>query len=129
MDAVDDEFSSTALHEAAFYGHLRVVELLLEASPVLVHDVDAQGRTALHIAAANDRFLIVERLLEAGLWSHLLIKAVDCYGKTALDYAKNNFNVLVRILVKDSPLNYHTPLHSAFKNRLQRSGQTVSKVS
>jgi ankyrin repeat protein len=52
--AVDaaDENHTTALHQAALYGHIAVVQLLLDAHA----GVDAAGglgRTALHDAAHN----------------------------------------------------------------------------
>ncbi|WP_374699574.1 ankyrin repeat domain-containing protein [Wolbachia endosymbiont (group A) of Limnophora tigrina] len=109
-----DRFERTALHHAALYGRKEIVEFLTSKGAD-VNAKDGLNRTALHYAAFNDHTKIKEALFGRGadfdvdepLFLHndakngrvgivgiLLqegtnVNAVDLYGKTPLDYAKN----------------------------------------
>jgi len=82
-----DSGGRSALHEAAFAGHVDIVETLLEAGadPAAV---DQRGRTPLLEAARGGRLAVLERLLE-----HLPrggtaeAAAVDTHGRGALTLA------------------------------------------
>ncbi|XP_063819859.1 transient receptor potential cation channel subfamily V member 6-like [Pseudophryne corroboree] len=60
----------TALHIAALYDNLEVVELLLEAAPDLLDQPFTsalyEGQTALHIAAVNQNLELVKLLIRKG---------------------------------------------------------------
>lgn len=43
----------TALHVAAFEGHIEVASTLISKATLLLHQVDKDGRTPLHLASAN----------------------------------------------------------------------------
>lgn len=79
-----DTDGSTALHCAAWKGHLQVVQFLLQAGA----DVNAQnnndhwGTTPLHAAAHANQTAIAQLLLDAGADVH----AKDMNGKTPLEH-------------------------------------------
>lgn len=79
-----DTDGSTALHCAAWKGHLQVVQFLLQAGA----DVNAQnnndhwGTTPLHAAAHANQTAIAQLLLDVGADVH----ARDMNGKTPLDH-------------------------------------------
>jgi ankyrin repeat protein len=83
-----DKGGRTALHWAAFRGHLPVLEVLLGCSEVQQGlDVkDGRGRTALHLAALAGSAVCLETLVRAGANVH----AADGEGLTALHVAAAN---------------------------------------
>ena len=85
---------STALSEAAHYGHDTVIPLLLEADA----QIDAQengGATPLIWASRRGKEAAVRELLKGN--PNLDLKA---FGKTALDYARErNHQSVVNLLV------------------------------
>ncbi|WP_265042029.1 ankyrin repeat domain-containing protein [Wolbachia endosymbiont (group B) of Melanostoma mellinum] len=109
-----DMLNSTALHHAALYGRKEVVEFLISKGAD-VNVKDSANRTALHYAALYGHKKITEfffgRGVDFGLKEPLFlhndaknglvgivgillqegtnVNAVDLYGKTPLDYAKN----------------------------------------
>ncbi len=76
---------STALHIAAFNGHLNIVDGLLSPGNANPNLARTDGRTPLHFACLGGREKVVERLL-ACTAIDLALKTVG--GKTALDFAK-----------------------------------------
>jgi catalase (peroxidase I) len=74
----------TALHKAAFFGHVRLVQFLL-SSKARVNVQDWYGDTPLHDAVKNDNPAIVELLLKAGADTKIKNKE----GKTPLEVAKS----------------------------------------
>mmetsp|Transcript_20977 Transcript_20977/g.36790 ORF Transcript_20977/g.36790 Transcript_20977/m.36790 type:complete len:1017 (+) Transcript_20977:69-3119(+) len=81
----------SALHIAAFKGHLKVVELLLAAGAWVDLQEGELKLTALHLAASEGHADVVDVLLAAGALPDL--QDEDCY--TALHLAKNNGHVNV----------------------------------
>lgn len=78
----------TALTTAVSSGSLALVNVLLaHGADCLITDVF--GRTALHYAAINKRADIASQLL-LGLKGQEALAVQDIYGKTPLDYARNN---------------------------------------
>ena len=57
-----DEFGSTALHLAARYGHLDIVDSLVSRGATLVNKMDDAGRTPAHLAAEGGYTAILEAL-------------------------------------------------------------------
>ncbi|KAJ5520410.1 hypothetical protein N7463_000863 [Penicillium fimorum] len=57
-----DENGQTPLFNAAFYGHIGVVELLLEAHGIDPHLGDTDGKTPLEVASENGNQQVVEAL-------------------------------------------------------------------
>ncbi|MCG8339694.1 MAG: ankyrin repeat domain-containing protein [Cytophagales bacterium] len=72
----------TALHKAAYAGHTKAVELLVERGAT-IDAADNRGKTALHDAASEGHLEIVKLLVGKGA----NIEATDKRGKTALLYA------------------------------------------
>ena len=102
-----------ALSEAAFQGHNKVVDLLIEAECPL-DQVDAEGNTALHHACRKGYLPVVKSLLIGGA----PINAVDLEGQTALHLAMQTSrqNVVMLLLQHNASINardasYRTPLH------------------
>jgi len=84
VHAVELSSGRTALHKAAFWGHIEAVRYLVDE---LELDLDAQdhlGDTALHDAVRLDHPDVVETLLEAGANTSLENEA----GRTPLDVAE-----------------------------------------
>lgn len=73
-----------ALHLAAYYGHVAVVEILLLQSEIEVDAKNENGCTALHLAANKGHKHVVARLLKA---SGCSVNTTDCNGLTALHHA------------------------------------------
>ncbi|KAL3479441.1 ankyrin repeat-containing domain protein [Aspergillus californicus] len=77
-----DDVGMTALHWAAYNGHVEIVEILSGKKSWLAK-VNSAKRTALHLAAMNSQFAVVELLLRKGI----SIEARCQSGLTALHYA------------------------------------------
>ncbi|RBP45797.1 ankyrin repeat protein [Roseimicrobium gellanilyticum] len=70
------------LHQAAYGGHVEVVEMLLKAGATV--DLPCgEGETALFMAVYQNRAAVVRRLLEAGANASLKVN-----GKTAIEVAR-----------------------------------------
>ena len=84
-----DGFGRTALMEAVGGGHTEIVKALIKAG---ADDLtDNEGKTAL-ICAAESEYSnpeTVNALIDAGSY----VKHRDNLGKTALDYARNNYRL------------------------------------
>jgi ankyrin repeat protein len=63
---VDEREGTTALHRAAYGGHVAAVELLIAAGANLEAVSRRNGATPLHLAARASRAEVVVRLLNAG---------------------------------------------------------------
>jgi cytohesin len=81
--AADAGLRWTPLHEAAFAGHARVMQALLQAGADR-EARDVGGRTPLHAAVMANQIGTVRALLSAGADS----RALDEGGHTPLDYAE-----------------------------------------
>ena len=64
--ATDEREGTTALHRAAYGGHVGAVEALLRAGACLEATSRRNGATPLHLAARASRAEVVVRLLKAG---------------------------------------------------------------
>lgn len=102
-----------ALSEAAFHGHNKVIDLLIEAECPL-DQVDAEGNTALHHACRKGYFPVVKSLLVGGA----PINAAGLKGQTALHLAMQTSrqNVVMLLLQHNASINardtlHRTPLH------------------
>jgi ankyrin repeat protein len=101
IDARDSQGRS-ALHEAAFAGHLEIIQALLAAHADL-QACDGNGRTPLALACLADASqpALVQRLLELGADPDI----VDREGRRALDHAVQAGRwSLVAVLDPDYPL-------------------------
>lgn len=76
--------SCNALHLAAYYGHVAVLELLLSRSDIDVNANNEHGLTPLHVAAHQGHSRIVTSLLNSQSCD---IDAADFHGLTALHHA------------------------------------------
>ncbi|GMP25425.1 hypothetical protein CsSME_00002300 [Camellia sinensis var. sinensis] len=74
----------TALHTAARYGLLRIVEALISRDPGILSVKDKKGQTALHMAVKGQDTSVVEDLLLA---DHLILNERDKKGNTAVHIA------------------------------------------
>ncbi|KAI8843151.1 ankyrin repeat-containing domain protein, partial [Chytridium lagenaria] len=76
----------TALHFAAYHGHLNVIEVLIEAGATVDMLEKENKGTSLIEASKTGGLEIVKALVEAGADAFL----ADKYGRTALHYAVMN---------------------------------------
>jgi len=92
----------TALHKAAFWGHIRVINFLVQECKLDVDVKDYNGDTGLHDAVRFGHKAVVEALLKAGANASVKNRDGDC----ALGVAKKyNQHDLVPILEKAQPHN------------------------
>lgn len=94
--AAQDKDGRTSLHEAASYGHLEVLKLLLDAKAEVATQ-DNYGRTALHRAAWKGHSEVVKLLLDA----KADVNTPDNDGWTALHQAAwNGHSGVVKLLLE-----------------------------
>jgi cytohesin len=86
-----DDASIAPLHLAALHGDASVAETLLMAGANVNETGFKDNNTPLSVAASNGRLNVVRVLLAHGAD----IKAVDKFGKTALQYAQENHHTNV----------------------------------
>jgi len=95
----------TPLHEAANFGHTKMVTVLLENIPTgqkaaFINQSNLWGSTALHEAAKKGHLATVKVLLQHGIDPSIK----DRTGKTALDYAREKkHNAVVNVLKNAKP--------------------------
>ncbi|EDL35127.1 mCG56111 [Mus musculus] len=95
VNAADNEKRS-ALQSAAWQGHVKVVQLLIEHGAVVDHTCN-QGATALCIAAQEGHVDVVQVLLEHGADPN----HADQFGRTAMRVAaKNGHSQIIKLLEK-----------------------------
>ncbi|KAL2195387.1 ankyrin repeat-containing domain protein [Corynascus similis CBS 632.67] len=117
----------TPLLNAAFGGHIEVVQLLLTVPGVDIEASGELGETPLNRAARYGKTAVVEALLSTGKvrinardWS----EAKDCHNRTPLMYAAKNGNVaIVKALLATCQVDINkrdsdgwTPVHHAAKS-------------
>jgi ankyrin repeat protein len=90
------EGGMTAIHWAAFNGHVEIVGFLAGQSRSSLAWVNDQGRTALHLAALNSRFAVVELLVR----KNCALETKCAAGLDSLHYACMADSVdIVRLLL------------------------------
>lgn len=100
--SVEGYSGRTALHKAAFWGHIHVIKYLIEECHVDLNAVDFNGDTAIHDAARFAHESVVDELIKAG--ADLTIRNKD--GRTPLQVATeysttstaNKHDVVIRLL-------------------------------
>ena len=95
-----DEHGFTPLAVAIRYGNDAMVKLLLQTGKVDLNRPIADGKTPLILAARYGRKPILEQLLAHR--AKLDLKAKDHRGKTALDWAKSQYNFKAVDLLKQA---------------------------
>ena len=94
----DIQKGTTALSEAAYWGRASIVQMLIATgADVNVADIE-DGSTPLLKALRMAPIEVVHLLVEAGA----NVNAKDCWGKTALDYAKDGDRRNVIKLLRDA---------------------------
>jgi ankyrin repeat protein len=108
----------TALHEAAWHGHVEVVDVLLRAGANVIAQ-NQDGRLPLHEAASEGHVGVIEKLL-VGSKGPLIVDARDSQGCTPLHVASRKGQVKAvmcllshRARVDCADLELRTPLHDA----------------
>jgi hypothetical protein len=97
VHCVEKASGRTALHKAAYWGHIQVIEFLVNECKLNVNAVDYHGDTALHDAVRFGHREVAEALLKAG--SNAAIKNKD--GHCVLEVArKYNQAELIAVLEK-----------------------------
>lgn len=87
---VTDDFGFTALYTACIYGHVDMMQVLVEAG-CDIGKADLGGLTPLHIAAEKGQAAAVAYLLSCGADRNV----PDTIGRTALDWANAKGHVAV----------------------------------
>lgn len=120
---------NTALHIAAYYGHLETVKLLAEKGPGILNKRDKAGRTPFFFAAQNGHIETARFLLKYSLehGDEEVLKGQND-GRTSLSKAAGRGHVeIVKLLLEESPSTRstintpetdakRTPLHRAAYN-------------
>jgi ankyrin repeat protein len=109
------------IHEAAFYGRTRVMELLITCDRVDKTLEAQRSRQALHIAASKGHTLIVEQLIRH---PKVHVNCEDYHGATPLHYASSNgCTIVVEWLIRHPSVDVdckdfgaRTPIHYAAAN-------------
>ncbi|BFG39447.1 hypothetical protein CerSpe_257210 [Prunus speciosa] len=81
---VDKADKKTALHIAAYRGHVGVVKQLISHCPDCCERVDQRGRNALHYALEKHQSRITTFVLKDSWLSNILLNAKDVDGNTPL---------------------------------------------
>eukprot|EP00808_Paulinella_micropora_P002863 g47549.t1 len=81
LEATNAKHTETALHHAAFSGHLEIVKYLVETLRVDAKALDETKKSALHYAALGLSFVVAEYLLGLG---QLPVGTADSLGYTPL---------------------------------------------
>jgi 2-oxo-4-hydroxy-4-carboxy-5-ureidoimidazoline decarboxylase len=84
VHAFETETGRTALHKAAFWGHVETVTYLLDECKLDVNAVDFSGDTALHDAARFGHRAVIDKLIAAGAATDIK----NAEGHTSEDVAK-----------------------------------------
>lgn len=113
MISCKDKNGRTALHLAAFFGNLKVVELLISAGAA-INSTDENGSNSLHFAAENGHFEMIKYLFSKGAD----LNARNREGSNPLHYAVSNKNMEMIEWLIDKGINSNdsddlgfTPLH------------------
>ncbi|XP_048141853.1 ankyrin repeat-containing protein At5g02620-like [Rhodamnia argentea] len=96
-----DKEGQSALHIAAFEGHLNVLDEIVKSCPDAWDIINNKGQTALHAAAIGGHRKVVEYILRIPNME-CLIKEQDTHGNTALHLAAlhKEYNIIY-ILARD----------------------------
>ncbi|WP_342263350.1 ankyrin repeat domain-containing protein [Spiroplasma endosymbiont of Clivina fossor] len=100
-----NNLGDTPLQISSFYGHHKVVKLLLKNHKIDVNKKDDHGDSALIVAARNGEINVVKELLKH---SDIDVNLSNKWGLTALHYAcKNGHLIIVKLLLSNNAnLNY-----------------------
>ncbi len=103
VEIVESSFGFTPLHNAAKFGHVDIVEILLEDGNAKLEGKTKAGdnpntdRTALHLACQYGQVNLVNYLISQGANVH----ATDCMGQTPLWFASFNGHVeVIKLLIE-----------------------------
>ena len=97
VDVHEPEASSgrTALHKAAFWGHVDAIKYLTNDLKLDVNVIDYNGDTALHDAARFGHKEVVQILLDAGTDTSIVNKLDQDPAATAAAYGKTEIATLI----------------------------------
>mmetsp|Transcript_101525 Transcript_101525/g.176236 ORF Transcript_101525/g.176236 Transcript_101525/m.176236 type:complete len:767 (-) Transcript_101525:287-2587(-) len=84
----EENSGRTALHKAAFWGHIETITCLLDEYKLDPNVQDASGDTALHDAVRFGHAPLVEKLLASGADKNVKNKAGKDAETVAIDYGK-----------------------------------------
>lgn len=120
--------SKTALHmctKSKEMESVEIAEILCEADPGVVDQVDENGRTPLHLAALYNNKVMCDLLLDYG--SHCLV-AKDKSGKTPIDLARSyKFTDLVEFL--ETKLIQTQSMNRLIRLQLKPLQQEIQKLT
>lgn len=96
-----DQQGATALHHAAFCGHVTCVDVLISCTPTTI--TDNSGRTPVHAACLRGHLPVIKLLAESG-WK---LDVVDEEGNTALHLSAwyGSLEVVKYLYKADSKIN------------------------
>ena len=122
----------TALLSAARKGHRRTCEVLLDARPKSIDDVDHNKQTPLHIASELGRLAVIDVLVNhkdvTGMAAD--VNAKDVNGMTPLMLASRHGHVEAaqKLIFSGAEVNYTTPRSSALKVAAMKGSAEMIKV-
>ena len=95
VNAKNDWHEQTPLHNAAYYGHLKIAELLIKKG-AKVNAKDSDGWTPLHKAAYKGHLEVAKLLIEKGAD----VNAKNKWGWTPLDLVHKSYHPELYKLLK-----------------------------
>ena len=122
------QFYGTALHDAIYYGHLRIAQLLIEeGTPVNEQDID--GNTPLHLVAEDGDLPLIEILLEYGASKSIFNNSGQIpYDKLSLLTWDNNDKLHQLLAISKNINDFDSIEFSINKSKIPKSN-TNNRVS
>jgi len=132
--AIPEEYQSIFLFRAIELGHIDIAKKLIQMYPVIIHQVNEEGRTPLHIALLCRRYDLIDTF-----WNDFRqdLNTIDTNGDTAFHCAVLShckFEVIKKMFypIDEMKMKYNkagmTPFHLAIQNNYPHLVKTLMSM-